>query len=98
PPTYTLFPYTTLFRSAKMVASIAFLHGRRVYLNMVAGGFKNDLAMFNDPTPHDERYARLVEYTSVIQNLLRTKDPVSFSGKYYRSEEHTSELQSRSDL
>src|SRR5690349_15631608 len=32
-------PYTV----AKMVASIAHLYGRRMYLNMVAGGFKHDL-------------------------------------------------------
>ena len=47
-------PYTV----AKMVASIAFMYRRRVYLNMVAGGFKNDLIALNDLTPHDERYAR----------------------------------------
>jgi len=78
-PAY-MHPYSV----AKMVTSLAFLHGRRVYLNMVAGGFKNDLAALNDLTPHDERYARLVEYTSVIQSLLRTPDPVSFEGKYYK--------------
>src|SRR6476660_3078904 len=58
-------PYTV----AKLVASIAHLHGRRVYLNMVAGGFTNDLAALNDTTPHDRRYARLVEYTSIIKSL-----------------------------
>ena len=73
-------PYTV----AKMIATFAHLYGRRLYLNMVAGGFKNDLAALNDLTPHDERYARLVEYTTVIQNLLRTPDPVSFEGRYYK--------------
>ena len=78
-PVY-MHPYSV----AKMVASLAFLRGRRVYLNMVAGGFKNDLAALNDPTPHDERYARLIEYTTVIMSLLRGAGPVSFEGKYYR--------------
>jgi len=73
-------PYTV----AKMIASFAFLHGRRLYLNMVAGGFKNDLAALNDNTPHDDRYVRLVEYTTIIQSLLRTADPVSIDGRYYR--------------
>lgn len=72
-------PYTV----AKMVASIAHLHGRRVYLNMVAGGFKNDLLALNDTTPHDERYDRLVEYTQVIRQLL-AGDTVSYEGKYYK--------------
>jgi len=39
---------------AKMVASFGYLYGRRIYLNMVAGGFKNDLSTFNDTTPHDK--------------------------------------------
>jgi alkanesulfonate monooxygenase len=68
---------------AKMLASFAFLHGRRLHLNMVAGGFKNDLEALGDATPHDERYARLVEYTQVLRNLLRGSDPASFAGRYY---------------
>src|SRR3989442_7840669 len=67
-----------------MITSFAHLYGRRIYHNMVAGGFKNDLAARNDLTPHDERYARLVEYTTIIQSLLRTADPVSFEGRYYK--------------
>src|SRR2546427_1761612 len=59
--------YMHPYAVAKMMASLAHLYGRRIYLNMVAGGFKNDLTALNDPTPH-------------------------------RSEEHTSELQSQSNL
>jgi len=78
-PAY-MHPYT----AAKMISTLAFLHGRRVHLNMVAGGFTNDLAALNDATPHDERYARLVEYTSIVQRLLRSADPLTFDGRYYR--------------
>ncbi|HZF14574.1 MAG TPA: LLM class flavin-dependent oxidoreductase [Steroidobacteraceae bacterium] len=78
-PVY-MHPYSV----AKMVTSLAFLYGRRVYLNLVAGGFKKDLEALNDLTPHDERYARLVEYATVIQSLLGTSDPVSFEGRYYK--------------
>ena len=78
-PVY-MHPYSV----AKMITSLAFLHGRRVYLNMVAGGFKNDLAALNDLTPHDDRYIRLIEYTTVIQNLLRSADPFKFEGLYYK--------------
>jgi alkanesulfonate monooxygenase len=73
-------PYTV----AKTVSSLAFLHGRRVYLNMVAGGFSNDLTALNDPTPHDERYARLIEYTQAVMSLLTSATPVTVEGKYYR--------------
>jgi alkanesulfonate monooxygenase len=78
-PAY-MHPYSV----AKMITSLAHLYGRRLYLNMVAGGFKNDLQALNDLTPHDERYARLVEYTTVIQDLLRTADTVGFEGRYYK--------------
>src|SRR5713101_5911474 len=78
-PAY-MHPYSV----AKMITSFAHLYGRRLYLNMVAGGFKNDLLALNDLTPHDERYARLLEYTTVVQSLLRTADPVSFEGRYYK--------------
>ena len=78
-PVY-MHPYSV----AKMITSLAFLYGRRLYLNMVAGGFKNDLTALNDLTPHDDRYIRLMEYTTVIQNLLQSADPVSFEGRYYK--------------
>lgn len=78
-PAY-MHPYSV----AKMITSLAFLHGRRVHLNMVAGGFKNDLEALDDRTPHDERYERLAEYTAIIRALLRSTDPVSFDGRYYR--------------
>lgn len=78
-PAY-LHPYSV----AKLVTSMAFLHRRRVHLNMVAGGFKNDLEALDDRTPHDDRYLRLVEYTTVIRKLLSSPEPVSFEGKYYR--------------
>ena len=35
-------------------------------------------------TPHDERYTRLIEYTTIIRMLLSSPDPVTFSGKYYK--------------
>jgi alkanesulfonate monooxygenase len=72
-------PYT----AAKMVSTLAFLHGRRIFLNMLAGGFKNDLLALNDETPHDDRYLRTVEYTQIVKALLSSPEPVTFEGKYY---------------
>ena len=72
-------PYT----AAKMVASIGHLYGRQLYLNLIAGGFKNDLNALNDPTPHDERYARLLEYTTLVLDLLKTSGPATRAGRYY---------------
>ena len=75
--------YMHPYAVAKMVTSLGYLYGRRVYLNMVAGGFTNDLAALSDATPHDKRYARLVEYTTIIQELLKGLGPVSYDGEFY---------------
>jgi alkanesulfonate monooxygenase len=75
--------YMHPYWAAKKVSTLAHLYGRRVYLNMLAGGFKNDLAALNDTTPHDKRYARMVEYTTVIQELLKSSQPMSYHGEFY---------------
>lgn len=78
-PVY-MHPYSV----AKMVSTLGYLYGRRLCLNMVAGGFRNDLIALNDLTPHDRRYDRLVEYTTIIQRLLAGGAPVTFEGEFYR--------------
>jgi alkanesulfonate monooxygenase len=75
-------PYTV----AKTLTSIATLWRRRMYLNMVAGGFKNDLIALNDTTPHDSRYDRLAEYTLIIRELLESSQPVTFREEFYQVE------------
>src|SRR2546429_3959262 len=73
--------YMHPYAVAKMVASFGHLYGRRIYLNMVAGGFKNDLTALNDLTPHDKRYERLIEYTLIIRELLAGAAAVSHEGE-----------------
>jgi alkanesulfonate monooxygenase len=68
---------------AKQITTFAYLYGRRFYLNMVAGGFKNDLEALNDSTPHDKRYDRLAEYTTIIMRLLASSSPVTYQGEFY---------------
>jgi alkanesulfonate monooxygenase len=77
-PVY-MHPYSV----AKMVTTLSFLYERRIDLNMVAGGFKNDLIALNDQTPHDQRYGRLVEYTRIILDLLEGHGPVTLGGLYH---------------
>ncbi len=77
-PVYML-PYT----AAKMVASLGSLHGRRIWLNMLAGGFRNDLIALGDETAHDDRYARTVEYALLMRRLLESDQPVNFAGRFY---------------
>src|SRR5215472_1469861 len=78
-PAY-LHPYSV----AKMVSTFAHFYRRRLYLNMVAGGFTNDLAALNDRTPHDKRYTRLIEYTTIIKRLLGSPQPLTYEGEFYR--------------
>jgi alkanesulfonate monooxygenase len=74
--------YMHPYAVAKKIATLAYLYGRRVDLNMVAGGFKNDLIAFCDQTPHDRRYDRLVEYTEIVKRLC-AGGPVSFDGEFH---------------
>jgi len=76
--------YMHPYAVAKIIASLGFLYGRRVYLNMVAGGFKNDLVALNDVIPHDKRYVRLIEYTMIIKQLLASPTPVTYEGEFYK--------------
>jgi alkanesulfonate monooxygenase len=75
--------YMHPYSAAKMVTSLAHLHGRRVHLNLLAGGFKNDLLALGDETPHDERYERTVEYARIVLSLLKGATPVTLEGRYY---------------
>lgn len=74
--------YMHPFSVAQMVATFANLYGRRLYLNMVAGGFSNDLLALGQHAPHDERYARLVEYATIVKQLVEG-GPVTFAGRFY---------------
>lgn len=76
--------YHPPYSVAKLITTLGFLHGRRVWLNMLAGGFKNDLLALNDDTPHDRRYDRMVEYTTVITRFLTERKPIHFEGEFYR--------------
>src|SRR5437868_11384603 len=79
PPTSTLFPYTTLFRS--------FLDFRSLAANEVA------------PAPVDPRQRLLIRSDSCRENaIVAIIFPARKDYRNDRSEEHTSELQSRFDL
>src|SRR3712207_7980184 len=74
PPRSTLFPYTTLFRSASFITS-----------------FLNTLLIFTVILAFSFLYSSITYFNT-------SKDCLSFISTYMRSEEHTSELQSRQYL
>jgi alkanesulfonate monooxygenase len=75
--------YMHPYSAAKIVTSIAYVEGRALCINMVAGGFRRDLLALDDDTEHDARYDRLVEYAQIMQALLGGDDRLSYSGRYY---------------
>src|SRR5260221_1166819 len=86
PPRSTLFPYTTLFRSKKQILYIE--------KKALTGGvqfFKIERDQITCGNPIDDLFFHEIlsfEYTSTSRNRIW----------FFRSEEHTSELQSHSDL
>ncbi len=79
--------YMHPYAVAKMVSSIAYMYERPLELNLVAGGFKNDLAALGDEASHDDRYTRLLEYGQIIRHLATQTAPLTHSGRYYRAHE-----------
>src|SRR5699024_12150911 len=91
PPTPTLFPYTTLFRSqASICASTLSLMDAGVPIKAPVAGISCGLITEGD------RWMTMVD----IQGLEDFFGDMDFKvgGTHKRSEEHTSELQSRFDL
>jgi alkanesulfonate monooxygenase len=81
--------YMHPFNAAKAIATLSGWYRRVVDLNLLAGGFKRDLEALGDPTPHDDRYARLEEYTRIVVGILRESAEgrgFSFKGRFYEVE------------
>src|SRR6059058_6254217 len=84
---YTLFPYTTLFRSKQKTA-----------YEMSLRDWSSDVCSSELQSRNDISYAvfclRSEEHTSELQ----TRNDISYAVFCLGSEEHTSELQSRNDI
>src|SRR2546429_2616064 len=91
PPRSTLFPYTTLFRSVFPRPAVSFHDVRAVFGH---DGFSSAGAPPQASFQQDAILRRPVRN----QGLLRTVLPYQSHGGHLRSEEHTSELQSRLHL
>lgn len=58
----------------------------RVLINVVTGGFPQELAADGDFTDHDERYVRTQEFMQVVKQAWTGGKAWSHEGKYYRVE------------
>src|SRR5690606_41943222 len=92
PPRSTLFPYTTLFRSEVRFSTLA---GALAPLARAVAGVKASLSAICDLLTH-------VHSGCPADSLRRSRGQhghrLSVAAAVYRSEEHTSELQSRENL
>ncbi len=70
---------------AKMVSTLGLLYHRRVFLNMLSGISKNEVAGASDPADEECRRLRLVEYTQIVQGLLSSSSPLTFTGQIYQT-------------
>src|SRR2546430_11716538 len=84
PPRSTLFPYTTLFRSAALCD--------RIDLDYTLDGLVNLLGRSG------EGLKRIQQIVRDLRDFARLEDPERVLVDLNRSEEHTSELQSQSNL
>src|SRR3712207_8326106 len=95
PPRSTLFPYTTLFRSpngAGKSTTIKCISGLLRYKGSIEiQGYKNK-------TLEAKRLFSYVPETPSLYDMLTIYEHLEYIANAYRSEEHTSELQSRQYL
>lgn len=76
--------YTHPFAAARALVTITQMYGRRVDLNLITGAALSELEAVGDTLDHQDRYARLQEYTELFLDLLTGK-PVTRTGDFYRA-------------
>src|SRR2546430_14243393 len=94
PPRSTLFPYTTLFRSHREPAHPIGAERARAAADRRSHPAANPRARDPTPTGHQDREA----LTDGEAQAVREEAPPHEGREIERSEEHTSELQSQSNL
>src|SRR5947208_3601888 len=92
PPKPTLFPYTTLFRSAAQAKKLAAEIGYPVLIKAASGGGGRGMKV----VPEEEQLESLMSQAASEARSAFGDDTVYM--EKYRSEEHTSELQSPDHL
>jgi alkanesulfonate monooxygenase len=72
--------------AAKMSNTFDQLTQGRVLINVVTGGFPNELAADGDFTEHDERYVRTKEFMQVVRRAWTEPKSWSHEGAHYKVE------------
>src|SRR3712207_8755407 len=93
PPRSTLFPYTTLFRSARVMLL------EEAFLRASLGAAHQRQRPMPRPGQHQRRDGAHIGRELAFADLgFRIDEPLRIADPHARSEEHTSELQSRQYL
>src|SRR2546427_6674413 len=99
PPRSTLFPYTTLFRSGVLAVDVLLAVGR---IGQGLGRHGDDFVVHLHAGHVGRHRRRAVRGLAIAREGLdaagETTDSAPSMAAYMRSEEHTSELQSQSNL
>src|SRR5688572_1070219 len=97
-PLVTPFSFRDPVFTARIAGAVDDLSGGRLTLGLGAGWQDREHNKFGyDLLDVERRFKRYEEGVQVVKALLRSAEPVNFKGEF-RSEEHTSELQSQSNL
>src|SRR5690606_39781243 len=94
PPTHTLFPYTTLFRSFTVSMSFGLISETFPVNTAPSNTTSGPVPAFNDPIPRIRKVGDCPGWPLPFN----TCKPGARPCRELRSEEHTSELQSRENL
>src|SRR5206468_12441287 len=98
PPPSTLFPYTTLFRSRVVLASENVTPIRVALLTAFEPGALQSVTFLDKRGPGVWGYYQMIRAGEGSSVVALGSDASYVNRLAARSEEHTSELQSRSDL
>lgn len=74
---------------AKQIATIDYISGGRIAINVVSGWFKDEFIAIGEPwLEHDERYRRSNEFIRALKGIW-TQDDFTFKGDFYRFNHYT---------
>ncbi len=71
---------------AKMVATFDQLSGGRIYVNLIAGGGRDEMAADGIFVGHDERYELMDETVTLMKAAWTSEAALDWEGKHYRVE------------
>lgn len=72
------------WQATQMAASFQRSSGGRLIWNIIQGGSDGMQKALGDPLPHDERYARAIEFLDVVKGFW-ANESFHYQGKYYEA-------------